>query len=381
MDVADFEDDEPPLRKSSTPQVPPNFDSVSTLLQRQLELLDPLKNVRGALVQLETAAGFQRLLREQEDVRQTLARRFDGLAKASDIFKQQQAILASSFADRYAALTTSHSTNLSSEVYERLKGQSRALEEASRIPRDMQRWIADLADGQGLRHATSVAEQWHASTSESLKLFERYRNPLANLATGELFESIARRAKLFDRAQADISALAAQVTEARVAEASQDAQTIVLQAANEPTLQGALDQILAAIEANRDTLARRLLWFVLVPLLLLMIAAVVNPLADHYIKGKLSASGQGAEKLVKKRAAQTVGDLRVLSDYRYVRASVLTVRVNAKARAPSVGQLQFGQAVLVLEIRGAFTQVLWTSSDGTSQLRGWVFSRHLRKFT
>lgn len=380
MDVAKFEEDEPPRRKKSSTQVPSSFDSVSAMLKKQAELLDPLKSVRGALAQLETAAGFHRLIREQEEARQALTRRFEEVAKVSDVFRQERAILASSIADRYAVLATSLSTRPNAGVYERLERQGRALEEASRMPRDMKRWIADLAEGQGFRQAASIAEQWQTRTSESLKFFERYRNPLADLATDKLFESIATRARLFERAQADTSVIGEPVAQARVAEAAKDAQSIVLEAANELTLQGALNQILAAIEASGDSLARRLLWFVLVPLLLLMIAAVVNPLADHYIKGKLSESSQGAERKVKERAAQTVGDLSVLSDYRYVRASVLIVRANAKAKAPSVGQLRFGQAVLVLETRGGFSQVLWTSSDGTSQLKGWVFSRYLRKF-
>jgi hypothetical protein len=372
-DVAEFPDEEQPRRKKTGNRALSHGQSVSDMLKKQAEFLDPLRSVRSALAQIESSS-VHRLLREQFSASDTAARRFREMSGAADLLRQQQQTVALTIAERYAALTE----DTTNKFFEQVTRQGRALEEASRVPRDMQRWVADLVQEQSF--AGAIAQQWQSSTSEVLKAVERSRNPLAGLATNKLFESIAARARQFEEAQRRSTSSEAVVPHKRVAEASQTAQTIVVEASHEPTLQGALNQILVAVHATQDTTLQRLLWFVLVPLLLLMLAAVVNPLADHYIKRKLSESSQGAEKQVRERAAQTVGDLSALSEYRFVRTDVLTVRVGPKAKAPAVGQLRFGQAVLVLEKRGAFTQVLWTSSDGASQVKGWVFSRHLRKF-
>jgi hypothetical protein len=42
--------------------------------------------------------------------------------------------------------------------------------------------------------------------------------------------------------------------------------------------------------------------------------------------------------------------------------------------------LQFGQAVRVVEKGKDFTLVAWSSPDGSTHIRGWVYSRYLKKF-
>jgi hypothetical protein len=57
------------------------------------------------------------------------------------------------------------------------------------------------------------------------------------------------------------------------------------------------------------------------------------------------------------------------------------VTLGPRSKSPVVGRLQFGQAVLVLERRGDFARVLWTSTDGAAQVQGWVFARYLKRFS
>ena len=83
---------------------------------------------------------------------------------------------------------------------------------------------------------------------------------------------------------------------------------------------------------------------------------------------------------MKEAAREAVGDVRILSDFRFVSAQSLAMKNGPKARAPVVGQLRFGQTVRVLERERDFTLVVWRSEDGKVELQGWVFSRYLKRF-
>jgi hypothetical protein len=229
--------------------------------------------------------------------------------------------------------------------------------------------LAGLDSFQRIADLASVSIQPSEAVLRSIDNFQQALRSVADTDFGRVAEEVAQygTAKAGDGDEG----------RERVEGATDSAQRIVSKAAQEPTLQEAVDQIVAAIAASKkEPLLQRILLQILYPLFLVMCA----PIFDHYIKVGLSDGGQATKKEVKQEAIKAVGDVRTLAPYRFVDAKALVVRTGPGAKSPSVGELRFGQAVYVVDKQGAFSLILWTSSDGNSQIKGWVFSRYLRKF-
>lgn len=124
-----------------------------------------------------------------------------------------------------------------------------------------------------------------------------------------------------------------------------------------------------------------MLFTVFVPVLIGILFTFVNPIGDFYVKKLLEDTPkQEATKNIKNAARETVGDIRLLKDFRFVGTESLALRNAPKAKAVTVGQLHFGQTVRVIEKERDFTLVSWQSEDGKIELQGWVFSRYLKRF-
>jgi hypothetical protein len=120
------------------------------------------------------------------------------------------------------------------------------------------------------------------------------------------------------------------------------------------------------------------LWF----LFAIVLTAFVNSVLDFEIKRRLekAQSPQEEHKIAKQAARQATKDETDASRFRYVSKGTLTVRRSASATAPVIGSLHFPQVVEVIERRPDFTLVAWRGDDGESEVRGWVFSRYLKRF-
>ncbi|MDY0744806.1 SH3 domain-containing protein [Paucibacter sp. R3-3] len=161
---------------------------------------------------------------------------------------------------------------------------------------------------------------------------------------------------------------------------------LVQDADGEATIVALLTKILAAIQSQKDSRLQKWWWLFIYPLLLALLMSAINPLNDFYVKRRLeqTSSPQEATKVVKEEARKAVEDFHQLSDYRFVSlgsGKLLMVRAAPGARAPVVGYLSFGQAVHVVDKGTDFTLVEWRNEDGTAMLRGWVFSRYLKRFS
>lgn len=147
------------------------------------------------------------------------------------------------------------------------------------------------------------------------------------------------------------------------------------------TTQEAVDQIVLAIQATNEPQYRWVLVAIFFPLLLWFASPFWNSYVDFHVKKNLEGtSTQATNKQVKEAAREAVGDLRLLRDYRFVTAQSLAVRSEPKDRAQVLGHLRLGQTVHVLGKEQGFTLVAWRSEDGNAELKGWVFSRYLKRF-
>lgn len=232
--------------------------------------------------------------------------------------------------------------------------------------------IADIAakDFTGLSTISDYIEN-----SKSLQAtLNSIANPWWEKSAAQLMESMTERERLMQRfafSEADLTVPKFSLMAHGIAEA----------AGKEVTLDGALKTILEAIRDAKEPETQKWLWFILVPLIFMLLQAFVNPLADVYVKKWLGESEQESKKQINVRAVEAVGDKSWLSEHRYVARKSLKVTSNASAGSPEVGKLEYGQAVRVVEKRGDFTLVVWTSSDGEGSVRGWVFSRYLKRFS
>lgn len=158
------------------------------------------------------------------------------------------------------------------------------------------------------------------------------------------------------------------------------AQSITQAASGEPTLKEAVDQIIAAIQAQQNPTVQLMLLLFFRKMLDWLIAGAIGAVMGYYAPQVLYKSPQAASKAVKEIAHEAIGAPELLVEYRYISAKVLIVRQNPRALSPEVGQLSFGKVVKLVKKDKDFTLVLWTNRESGVEIQGWVFSRYLGKF-
>lgn len=122
---------------------------------------------------------------------------------------------------------------------------------------------------------------------------------------------------------------------------------------------------------------------VLVSIILLIVGGIYNPILDFAIKRHLeSASSPQAEtKAIKQAAIEAAGNPDVLDDFRFVSVEVVSLRSSPGSKAPVIGTLRLGQAVVLLDKRdNGFSLVSWSDEEGRALVQGWMYSRYLKRF-
>lgn len=163
-------------------------------------------------------------------------------------------------------------------------------------------------------------------------------------------------------------------------ETEQAAESITKAAAEQESLQEAVDRIITAIQAQPKPNVQLMLWLFFRKVLDWLIAGAIGAAMGHYAPAVLGESPQAAKKAVRENARTAVGSPQLLAEYRYVSAKVLIVRQNPRARSPEVGRLSFGKVVKLVKKDRDFALILWTDKESGAEIQGWVFSRHLGKF-
>lgn len=228
--------------------------------------------------------------------------------------------------------------------------------------------------------ATTAA--WNISDTKKTisRLFENLQGSIGGEPYQTLLESMAKFSEPgnAEKLLAESQRLDAEGTGEQVVSVAQGVAEGVSKAL---TRQEVVDQIVSAIVSTKEPLHQKMLWGIFFPFLMMLFFSGWNPYADFHMKKSLDGvSTQAANKQVKEAARESVGDLRLLRDYRFVTAQSLAVRAEPKARGQTLGQLRLGQTVHVLGKERDFTLVAWQSEDGNAELKGWVFSRYLKRF-
>lgn len=165
-----------------------------------------------------------------------------------------------------------------------------------------------------------------------------------------------------------------------------DLQRVAVEVLAQPNEVQVLASILSKLEqltkSSRQTAREKWLLQIFYPLFIALLIALLAPALDFYIKRELERlTPRETEKAVKEEMREQVGDLRLLAMQRFISVERLAVTMSAKAKAPVVGYLKKGNVVRLLDEQGSFTLVSWRSEDGNIEIKGWVFTRYLQRFS
>lgn len=258
----------------------------------------------------------------------------------------------------------------------------RAVEEMLAPSKIAAKYLEDLTRCRAIKLAAEQASRWSNPSRELIGALERFKEPLGVSSARALLESLVKANESFGMGYTLDEAAQLPESEATREEVVHFVHGVTEGISKALTLQDAVNQIVLEIQAAKEPLRQRLFFAVLVPFLMAVVFAFVNPVVDFYVKKQLENSPKQAEnKQVKEAAREAVGDVRMLSDFRFVSAQSLALRLGPKAKAQAIGNLRFGQTVRVLDKERDFTLVVWRSEDGKVEIQGWVFSRYLKRFT
>ena len=165
-----------------------------------------------------------------------------------------------------------------------------------------------------------------------------------------------------------------------------DLQQTTVELLTQPNAVQVLASILSTLEqlanSSRQSAREKWLFQIWYPLFVALLMAMLTPTLDFYIKRGLERlTPRETEKAVKQEMREQVGDLRLLSMQRFISVEKLAVTMSPKAKSPVVGHLQKGAVVRLLDEQGSFTLVSWRSEDGKVEIKGWVFTRYLQRFS
>jgi Bacterial SH3 domain len=138
--------------------------------------------------------------------------------------------------------------------------------------------------------------------------------------------------------------------------------------------------LLSEIRKGRDPSLKSIIYSFFIPLFVSIIMLYATPYLQNIQKGFNFKDKAAATKIIEREVPKIVPDKIILSDYRFVTASVLKVRRGNSQKSQLIGKLYFGSFVKIIQKKRSWTLIEWKDQNGDSEIRGWVFSRYLRKF-
>lgn len=140
----------------------------------------------------------------------------------------------------------------------------------------------------------------------------------------------------------------------------------------------ALNAIVNALQALAPYL-RAVVLYALLPYLISIIANINTPLHEEWWKSVRGLTIREATKDVKANAAITYSpdDLR---QFRFIKRSVLSVRLTSSIQSPKLDELYLGKTVRLLRREGDWSFIEYVDTDTTELKQGWVLSRYLSRF-
>jgi hypothetical protein len=146
------------------------------------------------------------------------------------------------------------------------------------------------------------------------------------------------------------------------------------------SLEESINILVGEIQSQKDPLTQKILIYFIYPLIIVIIASLINPVAEHHVKTYLNSDKKALAKELKVSVNSRVSNKEILSSFRYVSADILNVRSSASIKSETVGYLRFSSTVLIIEKKKNWTLIEWRDPDTEARITGWVFTRYLANF-
>lgn len=208
----------------------------------------------------------------------------------------------------------------------------------------------------------------------------QYEQLLGSASTLRTIEDIQKSLDRLWPALSDMNLGRFEFSEEDEQEARQVAESTTLIAAQQASMQEALEYIVSTTQAEKNPTVQKRLYQIFFWVMLTLLSNATGTVMSHYAPAVLGNSPQAAKKAIQESARVAVPSVVLLEEYRYVSAKTLVVRQNPRARSPEVGHLPFGRTVKLLKKDGDFSLIVWTNRESGAEIHGWVFSRYLGKF-
>ena len=140
-----------------------------------------------------------------------------------------------------------------------------------------------------------------------------------------------------------------------------------------------IDTLINEIRSLKDPVLQRILAWLIYPLIVGLVLSVVSPIADYYVKEKITGGERRqVVKDVSRAITGAINDRVYLNSFRVVTATSLNVRKLGANHSDVVGKLYLGDVVEVIEKDRKWSLIIWQDSENDASVRGWVFSRYLK---
>jgi hypothetical protein len=141
-----------------------------------------------------------------------------------------------------------------------------------------------------------------------------------------------------------------------------------------------LHNIFLEIQKLKKPFLEKIIVWIIIPLLISIFSSFINQSIKNYYNYH-HINNKHIIKIIEKKLIKSNIDLEALRMYRIVMVDELNVRKQNKRSSTLLGKICFGQIVKEIERKKNWSHVEWIDdNDESAVIRGWVFSRYLKKF-
>jgi len=138
------------------------------------------------------------------------------------------------------------------------------------------------------------------------------------------------------------------------------------------TLETKIDNFLLSIAKQHPLITKLIVYIVL--------QFFVSVLATKYMSESSNFDSKALAKQIKKECQIITVSSDFTTNYRFVSTASLNVRENNSIKSRLIARLHFGQLVHIVQKKKNWTLVEYRNENGDVLIKGWVFTRYIKKF-
>lgn len=148
------------------------------------------------------------------------------------------------------------------------------------------------------------------------------------------------------------------------------------------SLDKSFEKMFAQISELKDSRLRKFIFDLLSKMVITFLFFIITPKLQVYY----DAFFEQNRNIVVKRIGHLGQNLptekkeEIVKNYRFVTAKTLLVRNKPSQQSQILGRLYFGQVVNIVQKNRNWTLISWQDEQSGLSIRGWVFTRYIKKF-